>query len=161
MVDFTHPKSVFKNPIHFLAFGFGIGGMPKAPDTYGTLLIIPFYLLIIQLPMLYYPAILLLVIASGLYICGKTAKDLGVKDHPGIVWDEFAGFLLTMLFVPYEWYWLLLGFVLYRGFDILQPYPISLLKEKTGTGLSIMSDDLVAGFLSFLVLHAVIFVVAN
>ena len=161
MIKFVYPPSVFKNPIHFLAFGFGIGGMPKAPDTYGTLLIIPFYLLIIQLPMLVYPAILLAVLVSGIYICGKTAKDMGVKDHPGIVWDEFAGFLLTMLFVPYEWYWLLAGFALYRGFDILQPYPISLLKEKTGTGLSIMADDVVAGFLSFLVLHSIIYVVTN
>jgi len=161
MIKFVYPASVFKNPIHFLAFGFGIGGMPKAPNTYGTLLIIPFYLLIIQLPMLYYPAILLLIIASGIYICGRTARDMGVTDHPGIVWDEFAGFLLTMLFVPYEWYWLLSGFVLFRAFDILQPYPISLLKEKSGGGLSIMADDLVAGYLSFLVLHSAIYVITN
>jgi len=84
-----------------------------------------------------------------------------VTDHPGIVWDEFAGFLLTMLFVPYEWYWLLSGFVLFRAFDILQPYPISLLKEKSGGGLSIMADDLVAGYLSFLVLHSAIYVITN
>ena len=156
-----YPVSIYKNPIHFLAFGFGIGALPKAPDTYGTLLIIPFYLLIIQLPMLVYPAIFLAVLLSGIYICGKTAQDMGVKDHPGIVWDEFAGFLLTMMFVPFEWYWLVAGFVLYRAFDILQPYPISLLKEKTGTGISIMADDLVAGFLAFLVLHTVIFVITG
>ena len=142
-----------KNPLHLLAFGFGSGLMPRAPGTFGTLAAVPFYLLMAQLPLAGYLAVLLLVILAGIPICGRTSRDLGVHDHGGIVWDEFAGFFLTMIAVPPAWQWVVAGFVLFRLFDILKPWPIGWLDKRISGGLGIMLDDLLAGGFAWLVLQ--------
>jgi phosphatidylglycerophosphatase A len=134
-----------RNPVHFLAFGFGSGLSPKAPGTMGTLAAIPLWYLLAQLPLFGYLAGLAVVIAVGPYLCGKTARDLGEHDHGGIVWDEFAGFLLTMVLVPVGIWTALIGFALFRLFDILKPWPIGWLDRHIHGGTGIMVDDLVAG----------------
>ena len=142
-----------KNPYHLLAFGFGSGLAPVAPGTFGTLAAVPFYLLMAQLPLAGYLAVLALVILAGIPICGRTSRDLGVHDHGGIVWDEFAGFLLTMTAAPLAWQWLVAGFLLFRLFDILKPWPIGWLDRRVGGGLGIMLDDLLAGAFAWLALQ--------
>ncbi|MCK5875828.1 MAG: phosphatidylglycerophosphatase A [Alcanivoracaceae bacterium] len=137
-------KPDMRNPVHFLAFGFGSGLSPKAPGTMGTLAALPVWYLLAQLPLAGYLAGLLLVIAVGPYLCGKTARDLGVHDHGGIVWDEIAGFLLTMLLVPVSVWTALVGFALFRLFDIVKPWPIGWLDKHVHGGTGIMLDDLVA-----------------
>lgn len=137
-------KPDMRNPVHFLAFGFGSGLSPKAPGTMGTLAALPVWYLLAQLPLAGYIAGLLLVIAVGPYLCGKTARDLGVHDHGGIVWDEIAGFLLTMLLVPVSIWTALIGFALFRLFDIVKPWPIGWLDKHVHGGTGIMLDDLVA-----------------
>jgi len=137
-------KPDMRNPVHFLAFGFGSGLSPKAPGTMGTLAALPIWYLLAQLPLAGYIAGLLLVIAVGPYLCGKTARDLGVHDHGGIVWDEIAGFLLTMLLVPVSIWTALIGFALFRLFDIVKPWPIGWLDKHVHGGTGIMLDDLVA-----------------
>ncbi len=137
-------KPDMRNPVHFLAFGFGSGLSPKAPGTMGTLAALPVWYLLAQLPLAGYLAGLLLVIAVGPYLCGKTARDLGVHDHGGIVWDEIAGFLLTMLLVPVSVWTALIGFALFRLFDIVKPWPIGWLDKHVHGGTGIMLDDLVA-----------------
>ena len=137
-------KPDMRNPVHFLAFGFGSGLSPKAPGTMGTLAALPLWYLLAQLPLAGYVAGLLLVIAVGPYLCGKTARDLGVHDHGGIVWDEIAGFLLTMLLVPVSVWTALIGFALFRLFDIVKPWPIGWLDKHVHGGTGIMLDDLVA-----------------
>ena len=141
----TPKDTVWKNPVHFLAFGCGSGLSPKAPGTFGTLAAIPFYLLMQPLSLPVYLTILVLACLLGFWLCGRTAKDLGVHDHPGIVWDEFCGFWLTMIAAPAGWLWIGLGFVLFRLFDIWKPWPIRLLDKKIHGGLGIMVDDLLAG----------------
>ena len=132
------------NPVHLLAFGFGTGCSPKAPGTVGTLLAVAIYLPLSYLPLAGYGTVLLLVTLAGVWLCGRAAQDLGVHDHPGIVWDEIAGFLLTMLGAPAGWLWIVIGFVLFRRFDIWKPWPIGWLDRRVGGGLGIMLDDLVA-----------------
>ena len=68
-----------------------------------------------------------------------------MHDHPGIVWDEIAGFAVTMLAAPRGWYWLLAGFVLFRFFDIVKPWPIREADHSLRGGLGIMLDDIIAG----------------
>jgi len=145
-----------KNPIHFLAFGFGSGLAPKAPGTFGTLAAIPIYLLIAQQTLWIYLLITLIVSIAGIYICDKTSRDMGVHDHGGIVWDEIAGYLITMIAVPFSWTAVITGFVLFRLFDILKPWPISWLDKKVGGGLGIMLDDIVAGLFALIGLHWII-----
>ena len=149
------PDSVFTNPVHFLAFGFGSGLSPKAPGTAGTVVAVLMFLLIAQLPLAVYITAVVLAFFLGIYLCGKTAEDLGVHDHGGIVWDEFVGFWITMILVPFTWYWILAGFILFRIFDILKPFPIGLLDKKMQGGLGIMVDDVLAGIYALACLHLV------
>lgn len=154
----SEAQQVLRDPVLLLAFGFGSGLAPKAPGTAGSLLAL---LLMPLLAMLSVPAYLLLlslVIVAGVFICGYAAKALGVHDHGGIVWDEFAGLWLTFLFCPPQWLWWLLGFALFRFFDIVKPWPISWLDKHCGGGLGIMIDDLVAGVFAAAVLQAVVLV---
>lgn len=148
-------KTVFASPVHFLAFGFGSGLSPKAPGTMGTLAAIPLYLLLAGLPLWGYMLAVVLVSLAGIWICGESSRRLGVHDHGGIVWDEFAGFLLTMAAAPPGWAWIMLGFALFRLFDIWKPWPIRVADRQVHGGLGIMLDDWLAGVYAWLVLQLV------
>lgn len=143
----TKPAFDLTQPVQFLALGFGSGLAPKAPGTFGTLAAIPVFLLLTMLmptPLPYAIAVIVMGFA-GIYICGKTADDVGVHDHPAIVWDEFVGFFITMFMVPVSWQSILVGFILFRIFDILKPWPISFIDKNMTGGLGIMFDDVLAG----------------
>ena len=147
-------NSCWKNPIHFLALGFGSGLAPKAPGTFGSIAGMIIYLLILQfIPLIPYLIVLLIASIIGIWLCGKTAQDLGVHDDPAIVWDEFCGYWLTMIAAPAGWVWPILGFALFRLFDIWKPWPIRLLDQKVHGGFGIMVDDLLAGLFAFIVLQ--------
>ena len=144
----------WKNPVHFFALGCGSGLAPKAPGTFGTIAGMIIYLFVLQsIPLIPYLIVLLIASMIGIWLCGKTAKDLGVHDHPAIVWDEFCGYWLTMIAAPTGWIWPLIGFALFRLFDIWKPWPIRLLDQKVHGGFGIMVDDLLAGLFAFIVLQ--------
>lgn len=136
------------NKVHLLATGFGSGLLPVSPGTFGTLAAIPFYLCFVYSPDWAFYLFTLLTCLVGPSICGKAAADIGVHDHKAIVWDEFAGFFITMCFVPFSWTNLVIGFVLFRFFDIIKPWPISWLDKHVHGGLGIMIDDIVAGLIA-------------
>lgn len=137
--------ALLSHPLHLLSLGFGSGLSPVAPGTCGTLLAIPPYLLLAHLSLPYYLLAVLLAFVAGVYLCGYTSAALGVHDHPGIVWDEFVGFWITMIAVPPTWQWILAGFVLFRLFDIVKPWPVKVADAKMKGGLGIMFDDVLAG----------------
>lgn len=140
------PAALLLDPRHLLSVGFGSGLSPFAPGTMGTLAAIPPYLLLSQLELLPYLAILVAGFVIGVYLCGFTSHALGVHDHGGIVWDEFIGFWITMIAVPIvNWQWVLAGFVLFRFFDIVKPWPVKLADKDIGGGFGIMIDDVLAG----------------
>lgn len=141
------------NPVHLLAVGLGSGMAPRAPGTVGTVAAAVLYLGLRPLPLGAYLAVLLAAFLIGIWVCGRTARDLGVHDHGGIVWDEFVGFWVAMIAAPAGWLWLLLGFVLFRLFDILKPWPIARLDARVGGGLGIMIDDVVAGLYALAVMQ--------
>jgi len=136
---------VLRDPVHFLAFGFGAGLAPRAPGTAGTLIAVPIELMLRTLGLGSRIAVVVAVCVIGFWICGESARRLGEHDHPGIVWDEIAGYLLTMLAAPPGWPWVVAGFALFRLFDILKPWPIRELDHGIGGGTGIMLDDIVAG----------------
>ncbi|ELJ8581950.1 TPA: phosphatidylglycerophosphatase A [Vibrio cholerae] len=142
------------NPWHLLATGFGSGLSPIVPGTMGTLASVPFYLMLAQLPLTLYAVVVVFASLIGIKICQVTSDDMQVHDHGSIVWDEFAGFWITMLIVPlyqlpvFDWKWLVTGFVLFRFFDMLKPWPISWLDKRVHGGFGIMIDDLVAGVMA-------------
>ena len=143
------------NPILFFALGFGSGLARKAPGTFGTLAAVPLFLLMSGLTPLTYGLVVLVVCLAGIYICGKAASDVGVHDHGAIVWDEFAGFFITMFMVPVSWQSVLVGFVLFRIFDIAKPWPISIADKKLTGGFGIMFDDVLAGLFALAIMHLI------
>lgn len=149
------PLATLKNPVHLLAFGFGSGLSPKAPGTMGTVAAIPLYLLLQGLSPELYLLVLTLACILGIFICGQASRDLGVHDHPGIVWDEFCGFWLTMVAAPPGWPWIILGFILFRLFDIWKPWPIGWLDARIDGGTGIMVDDIMAGLYALALLQLV------
>jgi phosphatidylglycerophosphatase A len=159
----TNPIALLslKNPWHLLATGFGSGLSPIVPGTMGTLASIPLYLLLVQLPLSAYIVMLIVTFFIGIKICQVTSDDMGVHDHGSIVWDEFVGMWLTMLIVPLlklpadEWKWLITGFVLFRFFDMVKPWPIGWLDARIHGGLGIMIDDIVAGIMAGISLYMV------
>ena len=143
------------NPIHFLALGFGSGLLPKAPGTFGTLAAIPLYLLLAPSSMIVYLIAVIVMSIVGIYICGKAAKDAGVHDHGAIVWDEIVGFLITMFMIPLSWKSVIVGFILFRIFDIFKPWPISFIDKNVHGGLGIMLDDIIAGLAALACMHLI------
>ena len=133
------------DPVLFLAFGFGSGLAKKAPGTLGTLAAVPVYWLFAQTGTAVYGMLTLVVIISGVWICDQAAVKLGEHDFGGIVWDEIAGLLITMALVPFSWQALVAGFLLFRLFDIVKPWPIGWIDRKIGGGMGIMLDDILAG----------------
>lgn len=158
----TTPESArprWGNPVHLLAFGLGSGAFPLAPGTMGTLAAVPLYLLIRPLPDWAYLLLVIFLFLLGVWLCGTTSRDLGMHDHGGIVWDEWVGFLFTLWLAPPGWGWVLAGFLLFRLFDILKPWPIGWLDRRVSGGLGIMLDDLVAGLFAFLIIQLSLFLI--
>jgi len=156
----TNPTfaQLLRSPTLLLAFGFGSGLSPKAPGTMGTLAAIPLWWLLAQLPLTSYLIVVLVAAVVGITICGRAAEQMGVHDHGGIVWDEFVGFWIAMAALPITWQSVVLGFVLFRLFDILKPWPISWLDKKVSGGFGIMIDDVIAGFAAAAVIYFLGFV---
>lgn len=148
-------RSIWRDPLHFIAFGFGTGVIPIAPGTFGTLAAIPIYLVMSHLPTLWYIVLTLIFIIAAIFICDKVARDIQVHDHPGIVLDEIVGYLLTMTAVPFGLFWIIAGFVLFRLFDIWKPWPIRWLDAKVKGGFGIVVDDLLAAVYAWVVLQII------
>ncbi|QWF70362.1 phosphatidylglycerophosphatase A [Methylomonas paludis] len=139
---------ILKNPMLFLAFGFGSGLSRYMPGTFGTIAAIPLYLALQYTDSRVYLLVTICSVLGGIYICEQAARKLQVHDFGGIVWDEIAGLLITLTGLPYSWQMLLSGFCLFRLLDIFKPWPISWLDKNINGGLGIMLDDVVAGLLA-------------
>ena len=146
-------SELLKRPACFLGLGFGSGLAPKAPGTFGTLAALPLYWLMQDLPLITYISIVVLAFIAGIWICQKSAEWLQKDDPSAVVWDEIVGYLVTMIAAPSGWQWMVLGFVLFRFFDILKPWPINLADKAIHGGLGIMVDDVIAGVFSLAVIQ--------
>ena len=143
------PK-LLKYPEVFFATGFGSGLSPVAPGTVGSLAAL---LIFLPLGDSTWPLLALCVVGFviGVWFCDKTSARLGVHDHGGIVWDEFIGMWITMLWIPVTLSNLALAFVFFRFFDVLKPWPIAYLDKRVEGGFGIMIDDVIAGVLDGIV----------
>lgn len=158
MIKRNHvPRSIWTNPVHFLAFGLGSGSAPYAPGTFGTAAAIPIYMVLVHF--LDWPVYAIVVVAMflfGVWLCDRTERDIGVHDHSGIVWDEFVGYLVTMFAVPFGWPWIVAGFFLFRLFDVWKPFPVRWVERRNQNGFGNMADDLLAGIYANLVLQGIV-----
>lgn len=149
------PKAVWRNPLYFIAFGFGSGAAPFAPGTFGTLMAIPFYLLLSTLPLTAYITLVIVFIIAASWLCDYISHATDTHDHPGMCIDEFAGFFVTMTAAPAGWIWILVGFLLFRLFDILKPWPISYADANIHGGFGMVFDDVLAGIYAAIILQAI------
>ncbi len=149
-------SALARNPAHLIAFGFGAGLSPRAPGTAGSLAGLAAWPFLSLLPPFAYGLTVVALFFFGVWVTAVTERDIGVHDHPGIVWDEIVGMLVTLAFVPLDWRWPIAGFVLFRIFDIWKPFPIRWLNNRVPGGWGIMLDDLAAGFAAALCLQGLI-----
>jgi len=136
-----------------LSIWFGAGLLPGIPGTFGTAGAIPLYLLMDSVGALYQASLLLIIIIGAIWSSHRAQCILCKADAREIVIDEVAGFLLTVIFLPFTWLTLMAGFFLFRFFDILKPPPIRRIEEKVRGGFGVVFDDLVAGIYAHLSLR--------
>ncbi len=150
-------QEVLRDPVQWLAFGFGTGLLPAAPGTWGSLLAAFLYWWLPPLPLSVQLAGLALAFVAGCVICGASARRLGVHDHGGIVFDEFVGQWLVLVVTPHTLAWYALAFVLFRLMDIWKPWPIREADHRLQGGVGIMLDDVLAAGYAALVVGGVQF----
>ncbi len=149
----TPPKEVaLKTTAGFFAFGFGSGLAPFAPGTFGTIAAIPFYLVLKEFSWPMYAWLVFIAFVVGVKLCNVTGGRLGVHDYGGIVWDEFVGMWITLFLIPFSWQNLVLGFIVFRFFDIIKPFPIGWLDKRVSGGFGVMIDDVLAGVYGMVVM---------
>lgn len=141
----------------FFATGFLTGYFPFASGTVGSFLAVLIYLLI---PGFEEPYILIFVIllfsVVGIFTSEFAEKIYGF-DPPEVVIDEIVGMWITLLFVPKTFVITAIGFVLFRIFDIVKPFPARQSQDLKG-GIGIMLDDIVSGFYSLVILHLILII---
>lgn len=151
------PAKLLLNPAHCLSLGFGSGLAPKMPGTIGTVVGVVLFVLLPVLDWKIYLGITVLAFIIGIMLCEYTAKALNVHDHPAIVWDEIVGYFITMFMVPKDGLWILAGFILFRIFDILKPWPISVADKQVKGGFGIMLDDVIAALFSLIIIQIILY----
>jgi phosphatidylglycerophosphatase A len=120
-------RTVMTDPVHFLAFGFGTGLAPFAPGTFGSLPGILLFWLTLDFGLYVQLGVAVAITLAGIWICGESARRIGVHDHGGIVWDEIVGMYVTLLVAPYT-------------------------LHRIGGGVGIMLDDLAAALYAIILL---------
>lgn len=148
------PITAFDRFVLFLGEGFGLGRMPFAPGTFGSLwgLVIGWCFWVSSAGLWIRLAAFLAMFVPGIFLCHRSAMLRGKKDPGSVVWDEMTAFPLVYLLVPLNWWWLLAGFVAFRFFDIAKPWPVRRFERLPG-GLGIMADDQIAGIYAAIVLY--------
>jgi len=145
-------RTVLTDPVHFLAFGFGTGLAPFAPGTFGSIPGLILFWLTLDFGLYVQLSIAIAMALIGIWICGESARRIGVHDHGGIVWDEIVGMYVTLFLAPVSVVGFVLAFVLFRIMDIVKPWPIRELDHSMQGGLGIMLDDLLAALYAALLL---------
>lgn len=149
---------LFQHPAHFLALGFGSGLAPKAPGTFGTIVGLLLFCLIVSYSLNLQLAIIGALFFIGIYFCDVAGKNLGVSDHGSIVWDEIAAMMLVLTITPKEGLWWLVAFILFRLFDIWKPFPIRQCDAKLKGGFGVMFDDILAAIYAMTSLKALLWI---
>ncbi|MFK8018530.1 MAG: phosphatidylglycerophosphatase A [Pseudomonadales bacterium] len=153
-------KQLLSKPVQLLALGFGSGLVPKAPGTWGSVAAVAIYLVSITfLPASVQLVVITLAFFLGVYLCGACAEALGVHDHGAIVWDEFVGQWLVLVYLfeslgARSAVAVVTGFALFRFFDIAKPWPIRWADRQVHGGFGIMLDDVLAAGMAVALLAA-------
>lgn len=144
--------------ILFAATGGYIGNVPYAPGTFGSLIGLPVCFLLSRLNFLLAVVWILIFILFAIAIASAAEKILKQKDPGQIVIDEMAGLAVAFAGLPFNFKTVLAGFVIFRAFDILKPFPIRVLEKKIRGGAGVVLDDVLAGVFANLAVRLVFYI---
>ncbi len=145
-------RSLKTKLILLIAEGGYAGKVPVAPGTAGTVVGVFLYYIFHTLPIPWYLIVCLMVTVVGIWSAGNAEKLLGKKDAPSIVIDEIAGYLISMTMIPATWDFIIAGFLLFRLFDIIKPWPLKRVQDVHG-GVGVVLDDIGAGVYTNIILQ--------
>jgi phosphatidylglycerophosphatase A len=155
-------KRLMAHPAGWIATALGAGLSPKAPGTAGSLVaLLPWWFLLRDLSIGWYVAVLIAGFVLGVWACEVCDRRLGMHDQGALVWDEVIGMWITLFAAPPQWWWTVVGFALFRLFDIWKPWPVSWADRGVHGGLGVMLDDVVAGVYALVVLQLIVLVVRS
>lgn len=149
-------RALLRDPLLLMACGFGSGALRPAPGTWGSLIGFLLFLPLAMLPEMAYGVVVFAGAVLGVPLCGYAGRQLGAADHSAIVWDEIIGVWLALAGLPLEPAPLIAGFVLFRLFDIIKPWPINWLDRRISGGLGVMLDDIAAGLAAQLLVQGLL-----
>ena len=142
----------------FLATGLLIGNVPFAPGTFGSLIGLPLAFLLSRLNLLLSASFILLFVFFAIAVASAAEKILSKKDPAKIVIDEIAGLMVTFAGLPFNLGTAIAGFIIFRAFDILKPFPIRALERKVPGGGGVVLDDVLAGIYANLILRLAFYI---
>ena len=139
-----------------IATGFYSGYLPKAPGTWGSLVGVLLVFLLNALSLQIYLSVVAGLFIVGSFVAGEAEKILDNRDPGVVVIDEIVGMLITMIAVPVAPLTMVLGFILFRVFDIAKPFPVNFFDQHFHGGFGIMLDDVVAGIYSLIIMQLIL-----
>jgi phosphatidylglycerophosphatase A len=142
----------------FLATGLLIGNVPFAPGTFGSLIGLPLAFLLSRLNLLLSVSFILLFVFFAIAVASAAEKILSKKDPAKIVIDEIAGLMVTFAGLPFNLKTAIAGFIIFRAFDILKPFPIRTLERNVPGGGGVVLDDVLAGIYANLILRLAFYI---
>ena len=155
----NQPVRMGRSPVRWVAFGFGVGLLPRAPGTFGTLIAIPLVVLLTFLGSWLYAIVCVVLVGIAIMVADRVEHQLGQRDPGVIVIDEVVGFVVAMAFLPTKLWIVVIAFVIFRLLDILKPPPIDWVERRFKGGVGIVADDVVAGLLTNAVVHLLLLLV--
>ena len=152
-------NEIFSNPSLLLATGFGIGLIPVAPGTFGSILGVILFLILTHLNLpIFWLSLIILILYFFSYLAVQSTLNAVKRSDPGeIVIDEVLGMMLVMMTIPPDPKWIFLAFILFRIFDIFMPWPINQVDSKLKNALGVMLDDFIASLYSVILILAIKF----
>lgn len=149
-------RRLLSHPAGWIATALGAGLSPTAPGTAGSLVaLLPWWFQLRGLPLGWYAVVLAAGFLLGVWACEVSDRRLGTHDQGALVWDEVVGMWITLLAAPAHWWWMIVGFALFRLFDIWKPWPVRWADRRVHGGLGVMLDDVIAGIYALVALQIV------
>ena len=157
VLDPADRRRLMMSPAGWIACGFGSGFAPKAQGTFGSLAALVPWLLLRGLSMPAWVGVIVVAFVVGVWACHVSGRILGVDDHRSLVWDEFVGLWMTLLpALVAPWWAVVVGFALFRLFDVWKPWPIAWFDRRVKGGFGVMLDDVIAGVFAGIALYLVL-----
>lgn len=141
----------------FLATGFYVGNIPKAPGTVGTIVGLLFCFFLSKMALSYAIIFTAFFIFFSIRISDRAERILREKDSGSIVIDEIAGIMVTIIGIPFNFITVISGFFVFRFLDIIKPFPICTVEKRLSGGFGIVMDDVVAGIIGNCILRVIFY----